>query len=122
LNLQDQAPTREAADALAARAMRARLASADANDMLYQLDASRFYDPRPGLAAIRCPVLAINTADDLINPPELGIFERETRKVPKGRALLIPISAATRGHGSHTVASLWKDELARLLRESGPER
>ncbi|MGH7936195.1 MAG: alpha/beta fold hydrolase, partial [Chthoniobacterales bacterium] len=76
------------------------------------------YDPGPNLEKIRAPLLAINSADDLINPPELGILEREIKRVPKGRAIVIPFSDQTRGHGSHTVAALWKDHLAELLKES----
>jgi homoserine O-acetyltransferase/O-succinyltransferase len=91
----------------------------DANDVLYALEASRDYDPGPGLEKIRAPLLAINSADDHINPPELGILEREIKRVPHGRALLIPLSEKTRGHGSHTIAALWKDDLVRLLTESG---
>ena len=91
----------------------------DANDVLYALEASRDYDPGPGLEKIRAPLLAINSADDHINPPELGILEREIKRVPHGRALLIPLSEKTRGHGSHTIAALWKDDLVRLLAESG---
>ncbi len=85
----------------------------DANDVLYALEASRDYDPGPGLEKIRAPLLAINSADDLINPPELGILEREIKRVPHGRAVVIPLSDKTRGHGSHTIAALWKDELRR---------
>jgi len=91
----------------------------DANDVLYALEASRDYDPGPGLEKIRAPLLAINSADDHINPPELGILEREIKRVPHGRALLISLSEKTRGHGSHTIAALWKDDLVRLLAESG---
>jgi homoserine O-acetyltransferase/O-succinyltransferase len=90
----------------------------DANDVLYALEASRDYDPGPNLEKIRAPLLAINSADDLINPPELGILEREIKRVPHGRALVIPMSDKTRGHGSHTLAALWKDELVGLLYES----
>jgi homoserine O-acetyltransferase/O-succinyltransferase len=90
----------------------------DANDVLYALEASRDYDPGPDLEKIRAPLLAINSADDLINPPELAILEREIKRVPRGRALVIPLSEKTRGHGSHTIAALWKDELVRLLTES----
>ncbi|MBI3886311.1 MAG: alpha/beta fold hydrolase [Opitutae bacterium] len=90
----------------------------DANDYLYALEASADYDPAPGLEKITAPLLAINTADDLINPPELGLLEREIKRVAHGRAVVIPFSAETRGHGSHTVAALWKDELAKLLAES----
>src|SRR4051794_36094810 len=91
----------------------------DANDMLYALEASHDYDPGPGLEKIRAPLLAINSADDLINPPELGILEREIKRVAKGRAVVLPLSERTRGHGSHTIAALWKGELERLLKESG---
>ena len=90
----------------------------DANDVLYALEASRDYDPGPNLEKIRAPLLAINSADDLINPPELGILEREIKRVPRGRAVVIPLSEKTRGHGSHTIAALWKDELLKLLNQS----
>jgi homoserine O-acetyltransferase len=94
------------------------LKTGDANDMLYALEASRDYDPGPGLEKIRAPLVAINFADDLINPPELGILERETKRLAKGRAVTVPFSDKTRGHGSHTIAALWKPELERLLKES----
>jgi homoserine O-acetyltransferase/O-succinyltransferase len=94
------------------------LKNGDANDMLYALEASRDYDPGPGLEKIRAPLLAINSADDLINPPELQILEREIKRVPKGRAVVLPLSDKTRGPGSHTIATLWKSELERLLEES----
>lgn len=90
----------------------------DANDVLYALEASRDYDPGPNLEKIRAPLLAINSTDDLINPPELGILEREIKRVPHGRAIVIPMSDKTRGHGSHTIASLWKDRLVELLKET----
>jgi homoserine O-acetyltransferase len=90
----------------------------DANDVLYALEASHDYDPGPNLERIRAPLLAINSADDLINPPELGILEREIKRVPHGRAVVIPLSDQTRGHGSHTLAALWKDQLSILLKES----
>jgi homoserine O-acetyltransferase len=90
----------------------------DANDVLYAVEASHDYDPGPNLEKIRAPLLAINSADDLINPPELGILEREIKRLPHGRASVIPFSDKTRGHGSHTVAGLWKDHLTNLLKES----
>src|SRR5256884_2096871 len=90
----------------------------DANNVLYALEASRDYDPGPNLPKIRAPLLAINSADDLINPPELGILEREIKRVSSGRAMVLPLSEKTRGHGSHTTAALWRDELVRLLTES----
>jgi homoserine O-acetyltransferase len=94
--------------------------SADANDVMYALQASEDYDPGPGLKKIQAPLFAVNSADDLINPPELGILEREIKRVPKGRAVVIPLSEETRGHGSHTVAKLWKQYLQQLLEESQP--
>ena len=90
----------------------------DANDVLYALEASHDYDPGPNLEKIQVELLAINSADDLINPPELGILEREIKRVPHGRAIVIPLSDMTRGHGSHTLAGLWKDELVKLLKET----
>jgi len=90
----------------------------DANDVLYALEASHDYDPGPALKKIQAPLLAINSADDLINPPELGILEREIKRVPHGRAMVIQLSDKTRGHGSHTIATLWKSELEALLKES----
>jgi homoserine O-acetyltransferase/O-succinyltransferase len=90
----------------------------DANDVLYAVEASRDYDPGPNLDKIQAQLLAINSADDLINPPELGILEREIKRIPHGRAIVIPMSDKTRGHGSHTIAALWKDELAKLLKDT----
>jgi homoserine O-acetyltransferase/O-succinyltransferase len=92
----------------------------DANDVLYALEASHDYDPGPNLEKIQAQLLAINSADDLINPPELGILEREIKRVSHGRAIVIPMSEKTRGHGSHTIASLWKDQLMELLKETEP--
>lgn len=90
----------------------------DTNDVLYALEGSHDYDPGPNLEKIQAPLLAINSADDLINPPELGILEREIKRVPHGRAIVIPMSEKTRGHGSHTIAALWKDQLSILLKDS----
>jgi homoserine O-acetyltransferase/O-succinyltransferase len=90
----------------------------DANDVLYALEASHDYDPGPNLEKIQARLLAINFGDDLINPPELGILEREIKRVPHGRVIVIPFSDKTRGHGSHTLAALWKDRLADLLKET----
>ncbi len=91
----------------------------DANDLLYQVSASQDYDPGPGLEKIRAPLLAINSADDLINPPELGILEREIKRVKHGEAIVIPYGPETRGHGSHTFAALWKEQLVKLLEKTG---
>ncbi|MBL8201730.1 MAG: alpha/beta fold hydrolase [Chromatiales bacterium] len=113
---QASAPTLQAADEYLDRGTSGMLRGTDANDLLYALDASRDYDPGPALERIRAPLLAINFADDLINPPELGVLEREIRRVPKGRAVLIPESEATVGHGTHTKAVVWKDHLAAFMR------
>lgn len=92
--------------------------TSDANDVLYAVEASHDYDPGPALEKITAPLLAINSADDLINPPELGILEREIKRVPHGRAIVIPFSDKTRGHGSHTIATLWKTDLEAFLKET----
>jgi homoserine O-acetyltransferase len=108
------APTREKADHL----LNQRLAApfpADANDVLYQWDASRDYDASPGLERIQAVLLAINAADDERNPPELGIMEREIKRVKHGRYVLIPASPETRGHGTTGMAKFWKHHLAELL-------
>ena len=108
-------PSLMKADEVLTQAMDNALKNLDANDLLYQVSASWDYDPGPGLEKIRAPLIAVNSADDLINPPELGILEREIQRVPRGQAVVIPLSPETRGHGSHTVARLWKDQLAKLL-------
>ena len=117
---QKEAPTRAEADRVLDAAVAEALKTQDANDLLYALDASRDYDPGPQLEKIEAPLLAVNFADDLINPPELGILEREIARVPHGRALVIPYSEHTHGHGSHTYAVLWQGYLAELLQS--PER
>ena len=115
---QKEAPTLAKTDEVLDKFVADYLKSSDANDVLYAIEASHDYDPGPRLEKIQAPLLAINSADDLINPPELGILEREIKRVPHGRAIVIPLSENTRGHGSHTMAALWKEELAKLLRES----
>jgi homoserine O-acetyltransferase len=108
------APTREAADKLLDSRLNAPF-TADANNLLYQWDSSRDYNPAPGLEKIKATVLAINSADDERNPPELGVMEREIKRVAKGRVLLIPGSDNTAGHGTTAQAKFWKGELAKLL-------
>jgi homoserine O-acetyltransferase len=112
---QQQMPTLAASDQALDAYVSASLKTADANDLLYQLDASRDYDPAPGLDKIEARLIAVNSADDLINPPELGILEREIGRVRHGSAVVLPLSPATRGHGSHTIAALWKPYLQQLL-------
>lgn len=108
-------PTREAADKYVEQAMAERIAETDANDFLYQVGASRNYNPAPKLETIRAHVMWVNSADDFINPPELKIAEREERRLARGTFVLLPASEETRGHGSHTWAVLWQDYLAALL-------
>jgi homoserine O-acetyltransferase/O-succinyltransferase len=115
---QKDAPTLAKTDEVIDKFVNDHMKTDDANDVLYALEASHDYDPGPNLEKIRAPLLAINSADDLINPPELGILEREIKRVPKGRAIVIPFSGKTRGHGSHTIAALWKDQLVSLLKET----
>jgi homoserine O-acetyltransferase len=119
---QKEAPTRDAADKLLAKAANEGYKLRDANDVLYAVESSQDYDPGPGLGKIHAPLLAINFADDLINPPELGILEREIKKVPRGKAVLVPMSDQTRGHGTHTLAAVWKQHLVEFLRETEPPK
>jgi homoserine O-acetyltransferase len=109
-------PTRDAVDAFVEDTTVKNLAALDANDFLYQVDSSRNYDPSGKLGTIKAPVMWVNSADDFINPPELGIAEREVRNIPHGTFVLIPISDQTHGHGTHTWAALWQDKLAVLLK------
>jgi homoserine O-acetyltransferase/O-succinyltransferase len=115
---QKEAPTLAKTDEVLDKFVADHVKTDDANDVLYALEASHDYDPGPNLEKIRAPLLAINFADDLINPPELGILEREIKRVPHGRAIVIAFSDKTRGHGSHTVAALWKDQLENLLKQT----
>jgi len=99
------------------------LKTEDANDVLYQIESSHDYSPNADLEKIKARLFAVNSEDDLINPPELALptLQREIKRVPKGTAVVIPYSDQTWGHGSHTIAVLWKQYLADLLRESGAE-
>ena len=115
---QTEAPSLAKADEVLGVFVANYFKTGDANDVLYALEASQDYDPNPTLDKIQAPLLALNTADDLINPPELGILEREIKRVAHGRAVVLPLGDQTRGHGSHTIATLWKSELVRLLAET----
>ena len=117
--LQRRAPTPAAADQLLDAWVRERLATIDANDYLYQWDASRDYDPVPGLSKIRARVVAVNSADDEINPPELGVIEREIARVRNARYFLIPAGEKTIGHRTFYVTELWKGLLPELLEPAG---
>ncbi len=116
---QQQMPTLAESDSALDSAVESLMKTSDANDTLYQFEASRDYDPGPDLEKIRVPLMAVNSADDLINPPELGILEREIKRVPNGQAIILPSSPETRGHGTHTVATVWKQYLEELLASSG---
>jgi homoserine O-acetyltransferase len=113
--MQKTLTTRDTVDHYLDNYVNTRMATTDANDLIYQIEASRHYDPSPRLTTIRAPVMFVNSADDFINPPELGIAEREIRRVKHGRFVLIPASDQTHGHGTHTWAALWKTHLVQLL-------
>jgi homoserine O-acetyltransferase/O-succinyltransferase len=119
---QEQMPSLQQADEVLGEAVAKAMREEDANDVLYQVNASWDYDPNPGLEKIRAPLYAVNSADDLINPPELGILEREIKRVKRGKAAVVPLSKDTRGHGTHTMATVWKGYLAELLQESADEQ
>lgn len=115
---QRQAPTGAKSDADLDTYVANYVKTNDANDVLYAFDSSRDYNPAPKLEQIIAPLFAVNSADDLINPPELGILEREVKRVPHGQAVVVPLSEKTAGHGTHTLAAVWKSYLEELLKES----
>jgi homoserine O-acetyltransferase len=112
---QKAAPTLAQADTVLEDYVANYMRTGDANDILYALESSGDYDPGPGLEKIVAPLLAVNSADDLVNPPELGILEHEIKRVPHGRAIVIPLSDQTVGHGTHTKAVVWQHYLDELL-------
>ena len=116
-----EAPTLHAADEAIDKDVARSMSRSDANDHMYAFAASHDYDPNPDLEKITAPLLAINSADDLINPPELGVLEHEIKRVKNGQAIVLPVSSQTVGHGSHTKAVLWKDYLADFLRKTEPQ-
>jgi homoserine O-acetyltransferase len=117
LRMQTTLATRDAADKYVENTE--KLATEyDANDLWYQVNASRDYDPSAQLGKITAPMMWINSADDFINPPELGIAEEESKRLKNGTFVLIPISEQTRGHGTHTLAAVWKDYLSQLLEKT----
>jgi len=118
LQMQENSPTRDKTDAASDEFEKRFTASHDANDFLYAVNASRNYDPSMQLEKIVVPVMFVNSADDFINPPELGIAEREIKRVKKGRFVLLPISEQTHGHGTHTWAEAWQQYLKELLESS----
>ncbi len=122
LQMQKQAPTRDEADAYLDNFIQSHLTTTDANDFLYQFNSSRNYDPSQNLSKITVPVMAINSADDYINPPELNIASEMIKKVTLGKFILLPITDQTRGHGTHTLPAIWQNYLEELLEESEPKQ
>jgi homoserine O-acetyltransferase/O-succinyltransferase len=118
IQMQLALPTRDASDKFVDEYMQRELQSLDANDLLYQVDASRDYDPSADLEKIKAPLTQVNSGDDFINPPELGIAEREIRRVKGGHFILLPASDQTHGHGTHTWAAVWQQYLNELLASS----
>jgi len=118
LQMQKLYPTRESAEMFVEDYLARTVAHTDANNLIYYVNASRNYNPEPKLSTITAPVLYINSADDFINPPELGIAERLSKQIPHAKFILLPITDATRGHGTHTVASIWKQYLIDFLRQT----
>jgi homoserine O-acetyltransferase len=112
---QAQAPTRAKADSVIRAYLDGRMQVTDANDFLYQFDASRDYDPSSHLGQISAPALFINSADDFVNPPELGLAEMYAKRMPKTTFIMLPISPETRGHGTHSVPKIWGGHLAKFL-------
>jgi len=121
LLMQKQAPTRDQAEQYVDRVLASMVAETDANNFIYYTNASRNYDPSQYLDRITVPVMWINSADDYINPPELGIAEKMVKQMPNARFVLIPISDATHGHGTHTHAAVWQNYLVELMKESEPK-
>ncbi len=113
-------PTRDAADKWYEDQLKSRIAANDANDMLYQFNASRDYDPSAQLEKITAHLLAINSADDVVNPPELGIMEKLMPRVAHGRYILLPITDRTRGHGTHSLPAIWGTYLGEFMKELTP--
>ncbi len=118
--LQSAYPTRDAAVSYAREKVAGSIKGIDANDLIYQLDSSRTYDPWPRLEAITAPMMWINSADDFINPRNLPFPDEAVKRMPNTRFRLIAESADTRGHGTHTWAKFWKNDLAELLARTAP--
>jgi homoserine O-acetyltransferase len=121
IQMQIALPTRDATDEFLKVYMDRKIADMDANDLLYQINASRDYDPSGGLEKISAPILWINSADDFINPQELGIAEREVKKIKGARFVLLPASDQTHGHGTYTWAAVWQEYLRQLLAATEPK-
>ena len=121
IQMQIALPNREAADEFVKVYMDRQLPELDANDLLYQLNSSRDYDPSASLDKIQTRIAWVNSADDFVNPPELGIAEREVKKIKNARFILLPASEQTHGHGTHTWAAVWQQYLSELLAATAPK-
>lgn len=121
LVMQNEFPSRGSAEKFVDDYLTRADSSTDANNLIYYMDASRNYDPSPNLDRITVPVMWVNSADDFINPPELGIAEKMVGRMPHAKFVLLPITPETRGHGTHTHAAIWQKYLVELLQESSPK-
>ena len=118
LQWQKNAPTRETAEAMMEKTLNRYASMLDANDLIYAFDSSRDYNTQTHLSKIKAPLVAINSADDQVNPPELGLMEREIKNVKNGTFILLPITDKTSGHGTHSNPKIWGAYLEQLLQES----
>lgn len=118
LQWQINAPTRETAEAMMEKTLSRYSSILDANDLIYAFDSSRDYNPQPFLSKIKAPLVAINSADDQVNPPELGIMEKEIKNVTNGSFILLPITDKTSGHGTHSNPKIWGEHLEQLLKNT----
>jgi homoserine O-acetyltransferase len=118
LQWQINAPTREKAEVMMEKTLNRYLSILDANDFIYAFDSSRDYNPQPYLSQIKAPLVAINSADDQVNPPELGLMEKEIKNVKNGKYILLPITDKTSGHGTHSNPTIWGKYLKKLLQDT----
>ncbi|MBX9887333.1 MAG: alpha/beta fold hydrolase [Flavobacteriaceae bacterium] len=118
LQWQINAPTRETAEAMMEKTLSRYSSILDANDLIYAFDSSRDYNPQPFLSKIKAQLVAINSADDQVNPPELGIMEKEIKNVTNGSFILLPITDKTSGHGTHSNPKIWGEHLEQLLKNT----
>ena len=121
LQWQIAAPTREKAEIMMENTLARYSSTLDANDLIYAFDSSRDYNPQPYLSKIKAPLIAINSADDQVNPPELGLMEKEIKNVKNGKYILLPITDKTTGHGTHSNPKIWGKYLKELLKKSEPK-
>lgn len=114
--LQRQFPTREAADAHIDQLLQTAPRQ-DANDMIYQFDASRDYNPEPDLAKIKAKILWINSDDDFVNDPRAGEVPRMAAKLKPDQFMMIPFGPDTVGHGTTMRPKLWGNRVVEFMRD-----